>query len=101
MHLTKTIICLALVSFPVVPVLGDVIEVPDDFDRIQDAIAAAEDNDIISVWGPAPGQPDEPPYVYQENIDFMGKAITVVNRGFIPGQVPEEPDWDYVAIDGR
>ena len=84
MHLTKTIICLALVSFPVASVLGDVIEVPERYDHIQEAIDNAGDNDIISVWGPAPGQPPTQPYVYQENIDFMGKGVTVVNRSFIP-----------------
>ncbi|MCF7810977.1 T9SS type A sorting domain-containing protein [bacterium] len=46
-----------------------VINVPDDFDAIQDAIGESEDGDTILV------QPGE----YVENLDFDGKAITVAS----------------------
>ncbi len=66
--------------------------------RIQDAINLAFNGDTVSVWGPE-GVPL--PYTYQENIDFLGKSILVVNRSFLPGQTPGyEPSWDHVIIDG-
>ncbi len=46
---------------------GADIHVPDDFAAIQEAIDAAVDNDIVIVK----------PGTYVENIDFLGKAITV------------------------
>jgi hypothetical protein len=48
-----------------------VIHVPGDYPAIQDAIDAAVDGDAVIV---APG-------TYTENIDFVGKAITVESSG--------------------
>ena len=48
--------------------LAEVLLVPDDYDTIQEAIDAAEDDDIVEV---SPG-------TYFESIDFLGKAITVL-----------------------
>lgn len=47
------------------------IGVPADFPTIQEAIDAASDGDTVLV---APG-------AYEENIDFLGKAIAVVSSG--------------------
>ena len=44
---------------------------PADFETIQEAIDAAVDGDCINVE----------PGTYVENIDFMGKAITVQSTG--------------------
>ncbi len=46
---------------------ASIIDVPEDFDKIQDAINSAADGDTVSV---APG-------TYFERIDFSGKAILV------------------------
>ena len=48
-------------------VQAETLNVPDDYDTIQEAIEEAEDADILLV---AAG-------TYMENIDFLGKAITV------------------------
>jgi len=58
-----TAILLSLTAFA----SADTIHVPDDFPEIQFAIIVAEDGDEILV---APG-------TYNEQIDFLGKAITV------------------------
>ena len=47
--------------------LTPVIQVPQDYDTIQEAIEAAEEGNVIIV---SPG-------TYYENINFLGKAITV------------------------
>jgi outer membrane protein assembly factor BamB len=52
-------------------VIGKVIHVPEDYATIQEAIGAAEDFDTVSVG----------PGTYTENIDFLGKAITVESSG--------------------
>ncbi len=49
------------------PALGDTIHVPLDQPTIQEAIMAAFDGDLVLVAS----------MVYVENIDFLGKAITV------------------------
>src|SRR5262245_39030996 len=56
-----------LVLLLTVPGLATVIQVPADYPTIQDAIDASASGDTILV---APG-------TYVENIDFLGKAITV------------------------
>jgi len=48
---------------------AEVINVPDDFDIIQDAVDASEDGDTVLV------QPGE----YVENINFSGKAISIIS----------------------
>ena len=55
------------------------INVPADYSSIQEAIDAAIDGDVVIVN----------PNTYYENINFLGKAITV--RGTDPN------DWDVVA----
>ena len=62
-YLSLIIITLSHPTFSV----ADIINVPDDFDTIQEGIDEAEDGDTVLV---APGE-------YRENIDFLGKAITV------------------------
>ena len=49
----------------------ETIEVPGDYPTIQEAIDAAVDGDLVLV------EPD----LYVENIDFLGKAITVQGTG--------------------
>ncbi len=53
-------------------VSGGTIDVPDDFATIQDAIDAAVTDDVIVVY-------EDPSLlaIYYEQIDFIGKAITV------------------------
>ncbi len=65
-------------------VYGDVINVPDDFETIQDAISddGTEDGDTVRV---APGE-------YVANINFSGKNIVVMGK-------PEDPS--EVDIDGN
>lgn len=46
---------------------SDTIVVPDDYSSIQEAINAAQNGDVVLVT----------PGLYYENIDFLGKAITV------------------------
>jgi hypothetical protein len=72
----------------------DTINVPQDYEAIQDAINAASNNDVILV---ADG-------IYLENISFMGKAITLashflidgdtnhINNTIIDGSQPSNPD---------
>lgn len=62
-------VALASVIFVIVPVSADVIRVPADAPTIQEAIDVAVDGDTVLV---APG-------TYVENIDFIGKAITVTS----------------------
>jgi hypothetical protein len=64
-----------------------VINVPDDFDAIQDAISESEDGDTVLV------QPGE----YVENLDFDGKAITVASLMLTTGN---EAYIDSTIIDG-
>jgi len=52
------------------PVSGRTLQVPEDHSTIQEAIRAAADGDTIIV---APG-------TYSENIDFMGKRITLISN---------------------
>ncbi len=65
------VLMLALILFGQVAAEAGALQVPDDYGTIQEAIEAAENGDLILV---APG-------LYLENIDFLGKAITVQSTG--------------------
>ena len=54
--------------------LPDTLYVPQDFETIQSAIEAASNGDVVLV---APNSENGGPYI--ENINFMGKAITVMS----------------------
>ncbi len=58
-----------LVLLPSLPIMAEIINVPDDFETIQAGIEEASDGDTVLV---AAGE-------YAENIDFSGKAITVMS----------------------
>lgn len=68
------------------------IYVPDDYAAIQDAIAASANGDAIIVR----------PGTYFENIDFMGRAVTVKSEAgpeatVIDGGKPVNPDFASVV----
>ncbi|GEM_PF-1290221 len=72
--------------------------VPEERQTIGDAVRDASNGDVISVWGPPPGQ-NSPPYVYEENVVFRQDInLTVVNRSFFPGGTQCPPSWDSVYI---
>jgi hypothetical protein len=72
-------------------------KVPEDRPAIQDGINAASNGDTVSVWGYG-----EPPFAYQENVDFGGKSVFLVNRSFLPEQTPGyDSSWEHVIIDAR
>jgi hypothetical protein len=69
-------------------VIADTIWVPDDYPNIQQAIDAAMNGDTVLVQ----------PGIYVENIDFLGKAITVKSEQgadvtVIDGGSPVKPDY--------
>ncbi len=69
------------------------IYVPDDYPTIQEAIEAAQDGDRVVVR----------PGTYVENIDFLGKAITVLGEEgrddtTIDGSLPDDPDHGSTVI---
>ncbi len=67
---------------------GNLIEVPADFEAIQDAIRVAEEGDTVLVH----------PGTYHENIDFLGKSITVASLYLTTG----DPAYrDSTFIDGH
>jgi len=68
--------------------LANILNVPDDFDTIQEAINAAEDEDTVLV---SPG-------TYFENINFESKAIVVASLILITG---DEAYIDSTIIDGN
>ena len=70
---TVALACLAALAGE--PAQADIINVPDDYPTIQEAIAAAENGDEVVV---AEGE-------YLETIDFLGKVITVRSTD------PEDP----------
>jgi len=85
-------IIVAVLSIAAVTADSKVIEVPKDYATIQAAINAAARNDTVLV---APG-------TYVENINFIGKAITVKSSGgpsttIIDGGSPTNPDYGSVV----
>ncbi len=78
---------------------ADVINIPDDFESIQEAIDASEDGDTVLI------QPGE----YTETINFDGKAITVAslmlttgNTAYIDSTIIDgDGDGSVVTFDSR
>ncbi len=58
-------------------VSGNTIRVPEDYNTIQAGIATAAEGDMVLV---APG-------IYSENIDFLGKSITVASEAGPPATI--------------
>jgi hypothetical protein len=86
------IIAAVIIAIPALAI-SDTIHVPADYPTIQAAIDAAVDGDTVLV---APG-------TYVENIDFMGKAITVKSSAgaestVINGKNPQNPDYGSVVF---
>jgi parallel beta-helix repeat protein len=80
-----------IVTIPTIAI-ADTIVVPDDQPTIQAGIDAAVDGEMVLV------KPD----TYVENIDFLGKAITVKSKKgpkitVIDGSLPANPDFGSVA----
>lgn len=69
--ISEIIATILFFGFACIGAQGATIHVPADYSTIQAAINAASNGDTIVV---APG-------TYQENIDFQGKAITVMSSG--------------------
>jgi len=72
---------------------ADTVYIPDDFEYIQDAIHFSMNGDTIIVR----------PGLYAENIDFMGRAITVKSElgpevTIIDGGYPADPDYGSVVL---
>jgi hypothetical protein len=66
---------------------AEILNVPNDYETIQSAIDAAEDGDTVLVF----------PGVYQENINYSGKNITVTSLF----SITENGDYiDSTIIDG-
>jgi len=84
----KLYILLVINSFLVIPCAANTITVnldgSADYLTIQDGIYAAEDGDIVLVW----------PGVYEEEVNFLGKAITV--RG-TDGAAVIDGDGDFAV----
>ena len=82
------------------PIQDNLIKVPDDFSKIQDAINSSVDGDTILV---APG-------TYLENVNFRGKNVLLtshylfdedvsfINTTIIDGSNPHSPDTASVVI---
>lgn len=84
-----TPILIAILALPAIAQAG-IIHVPGDYPNIQDAIAAAVDGDTVLV---APG-------TYVENLDFLGRAITV--RSDADGDpATHDPVPDTTIVDGN
>jgi len=84
LYIYPLFLCFSAIAMFVSPALGVVRNVPADYPTIQAAIAAAADTDEIVV---APGR-------YYENLNFLGKAITV--RSSQPNMIdPNQPlNWN-------
>ncbi len=87
----RLLILLVMFTFAAIGA-ADTIYVPDDHGTIQGAIVAALDGDTIIVR----------PATYEENIDFLGKAITVKSElgpelTIIDGSDPVNPDYGSVV----
>ncbi|MDP8239948.1 MAG: T9SS type A sorting domain-containing protein [Candidatus Hatepunaea meridiana] len=80
--MTRCLLVVLLISVPVSILFAEELHVPDDFDTIQEAIDAARNGDAVIV--------DEGEYV--ENIDFDGKAISIIGN-------PDDPA--STVIDGN
>jgi len=103
--MNRTMAALALMFATMSMSSADIIHVPDyqrGYLTIQSGInAAAHDGDVVAVWGPAPGQPQNPPYVYKEDIHIQDKSVQVVNWSFWPGsQTGNDSTMWSVVIDG-
>jgi len=88
----RFIIVVTVLAFPAF-VHATTIHVPADQPTIQDGIDAAGNRDTVLV---APG-------TYVENIDFLGKAITVTSSGgagatIIDGGNPTDPDYGSCVV---
>lgn len=94
----KALIGIILILFSIIQ--ARILRVPDDprYQTIQRAINDAQPGDTVSVWGPPPGQPPEPPWYYDENIDYLGKPIYVANRSYIEEIPGYPPNPEYVII---
>lgn len=80
------------VLFPFMVAQADTINIPADYSTIQEGIDAAVNGDTVLV---APG-------TYVENINFLGKAITVKSSNgaqstTIDGRNPSNPDFGSVV----
>ncbi len=83
----KWIIVFTIFAFFGSQCFGEVLNIPDDFETIQDGINAAEDGDTVLV---APGE-------YIENIDYLSKSITVASHFLTTGN---EEFIEQTIIDG-
>ncbi len=90
MHL---VVILFLLAFVPQAVNAQIINVPDDFETIQEAIRESEHGDTILVQ---PGR-------YNESLDFMGRRIVLASRFFTEGdeQYIEETIIDANGLDDR
>ena len=90
-------VCTLSLSVLAVAALADVRSVPSVYTSIQSAIDAAENGDTVIVE----------PNTYYENIDFLGKAISltstdpcddqVVAATIIDGSYPDDPNFGSVV----
>ncbi len=77
-----------LLLLAALPASAEILNIPDDFETIQAAINAAEEEDTVLV---APGE-------YVENISYEGKDITVASLFIIDG---DEDHIGETVIDGN
>ncbi len=73
----KRVVYVAMVLVVVFPLWGGrLIQVPEEYQYIKDAVLVASDNDTISVQS---GTVENPRYYY-EQINFMGKDLLIAAR---------------------
>lgn len=73
-------------------------DVPDYLPGIQAAIddQRVQSGDTLSLWGYG-----EPPFTFDENVDFGDKSLCVLNRSYQPGRLPQyPPDRGHVTVAG-